>query len=117
MRLVATNRLGPEMVLARDVVTGVHGRIPLLRAGVKMREEYRHALLEAGINAVYVDDQLGAGIRVTPALSEQTREQATKALVRSFSDVPALVESGRPLPEKTVDELAKVAELISRDLA
>jgi HD-GYP domain-containing protein (c-di-GMP phosphodiesterase class II) len=105
------------MVLGRDVVTGVHGQIPLLRAGAKLREEYRAALLRAGIHAVYVDDDLGAGIQVSPALSEQTRERATKALVRSFADVPALADRGGTIPEKTVEELATVAELIAREIA
>jgi HD-GYP domain-containing protein (c-di-GMP phosphodiesterase class II) len=117
MRLVATNRLHPDMVLARDVVTGVHGRIPLLRTGVRLRDEYRRALLEAGIHGVYVEDELGAGIRVSPALTAETREKATKALVRSFADVPALAASGHTISEATVDELASVAELICSDLA
>ena len=117
MRLVATHRLQPDMVLGRDVVTGVHGRIPLLRAGVRLREEYRNALLDAGIHAVYVEDELGAGIRVSPALSEATREKATKALVRSFADVPALAARGGTLSETTVDELTSVAQLIARDIA
>jgi HD-GYP domain-containing protein (c-di-GMP phosphodiesterase class II) len=105
------------MVLARDVVTGVHGRIPLLRAGAKLRDEYRAALLGAGIHGVYVEDELGAGIRVSPALTDETREKATKALVRSFADVPTLAARGDTLSEKAVDELASVAELICRDLA
>jgi HD-GYP domain-containing protein (c-di-GMP phosphodiesterase class II) len=117
MRLVATNRLTPDMVLARDVVTGVHGRIPLLRAGAKLRDEYRAALLGAGIHGVYVEDELGAGIQVSPALTDETREKATKALVRSFADVPTLAARGDTLSEKAVDELASVAELICRDLA
>lgn len=105
------------MVLARDVITGVHGNIPLLRAGATLRDEYRNALLSAGIHAVYVDDELGAGIKVSPALSEATREKATKALMRSFADVPAMAARGETLSEATVDELASVAELIARDLA
>src|SRR5262249_51057092 len=116
MRLVATHRLEPDMVLGRDVVTGVHGNIPLLRAGVTLREEYQQALRDAGINAVYVDDGLGDGITVSPSLSEKTREIATKALVRSFADVPALAAGGGTLSEEAVEELAKVAELISREL-
>src|SRR5436305_380115 len=39
MRLLATNRLNSEMLLGRDVVTGVHGRIPLWRAGGKRRRD------------------------------------------------------------------------------
>lgn len=117
MRLVATHRLAPDMVLGRDVVTGVHDRIPLLRAGVQLSEEYRASLLNAGIHAVYVDDEIGAGIEVSPALSEATREKATQALVRSFADVPALAARGDTLSAATVSELCSVAELIACDLA
>jgi len=117
MRLVATHRLVSSMVLGRDVVTGVHGSLPLLRAGVKLRDEYRDSLLSAGIHAVYVEDELGAGIKVSPALTEATREKATKALVRSFADVPAMAARGDTLSEATVEELSSVAELIARDLA
>jgi HD-GYP domain-containing protein (c-di-GMP phosphodiesterase class II) len=117
MRLVATNRLKPGMVLAEDVVTGVHGNIPLLRAGIPLNDRYRTALLDAGIHGVYVNDELGDGIHVDQALSERTREQATKALLRSFADVPTLAARRDTISESTVDELSSVAELICADLA
>ncbi|HEY2603089.1 MAG TPA: HD-GYP domain-containing protein [Thermoleophilaceae bacterium] len=117
MRLVATNRLTPEMTLGRDVVTGVHGQLPLLRAGVRLRPEYQQALRDAGVHAVYVEDELGAGIEVPQTLSEQTREKATKALQRSFGEAPALAAAGDALPESSIAELATVAELICTELA
>jgi HD-GYP domain-containing protein (c-di-GMP phosphodiesterase class II) len=117
MRLVATNRLEAGMVLGRDVLTDVHGHVPLLRAGVPLTVRYRQALLDAGIHAVYVEDELGAGIQVTQALSHSTREHATKALVRSFSGAPALVADGQTLTETAICELADVAARISADLA
>jgi HD-GYP domain-containing protein (c-di-GMP phosphodiesterase class II) len=117
MRLVATNRLEPGMLLGRDVLTDVHGRVPLLRAGVPLGSRYRQALLDAGIHAVYVEDELGAGIEVTQALSQSTREHATKALVRSFNGAPALLADGRTLPDNAISELADVAARISADLA
>ncbi len=117
MRLVATNRLEPGMLLGRDVLTDVHGRVPLLRAGVPLDARYRQALLDAGIHAVYVEDELGAGIEVTQALSQSTREHATKALVRSFNGAPALLADGRTLPDTAISELADVAARISSDLA
>ena len=56
MRLVATSRVEPDALLARDVLTGSPGDLPLLRAGVRMTERYRDSLLEAGIHALYVED-------------------------------------------------------------
>jgi HD-GYP domain-containing protein (c-di-GMP phosphodiesterase class II) len=117
MRLVATNRLKPGMLLGKDVRTDVHGRVPLLRAGIQINERFKQSLLDAGINAVYVEDQLGAGIQVTHALSETTRESATKALVRSFSGAPTMLEKNQTLSDTTINELADVAARISADLA
>src|SRR5919197_2298647 len=117
MRLVATNRLKPGMLLGRDVLTDVHGRVPLLRAGIPINERYRQALLDGGINAVYVDDELGSGIKVTQALSESTRESATKALVRSFSGAPTMLEKNETLSDVAIKDLADVAARISADLA
>jgi HD-GYP domain-containing protein (c-di-GMP phosphodiesterase class II) len=117
MRLVATNRLKPGMLLGRDVLTDVHGRVPLLRAGIPINERYKQSLLDAGIHAVYVEDELGSGIKVTPALSQSTRESATKALVRSFSGAPTMLEKNQTLSDATVQELGDVAARICADLA
>src|SRR4051794_3712977 len=102
MRLVATNRLQPGMMLGRDVLTD--GRVPLLRRGIPINERYKQALLDAGIHAVYVDDKLGSGIEVTSALSESTRETATKALVRSFSGAPTMLEKNQTLSDTAINE-------------
>jgi HD-GYP domain-containing protein (c-di-GMP phosphodiesterase class II) len=117
MRLIATNRLQPGMVLGRDVLTDVHGRVPLLRAGTAISPRYRQALLDAGIHAVYVDDALGKGIEVTDALSEKTRQEAAKALLRSFNEAPTLIANNQTLSGTAVGELAAVAARISADIA
>jgi HD-GYP domain-containing protein (c-di-GMP phosphodiesterase class II) len=117
MRLVATNRLQPGMILGRDVLTDVHGRVPLLRRGIPINERYKQSLLDAGIHAIYVDDALGSGIEVTSALSEATRETATKALVRSFSGAPTMLEKNQTLSDGAIHELADVAARISQDVA
>ena len=62
MRLVATSRLIDGALLGRDVRTGAAEHAPLLRAGTAITPEYRAALIRQGINAVYVDDELSAGI-------------------------------------------------------
>src|SRR5581483_9621810 len=84
MRLVGVRRLEPGAVLARDVHTGRHGRAPLLVRGVTLDERRVAALERAGIHAVYVDDELGSGIEVPQALSEETRIRATAALDTAF---------------------------------
>jgi HD-GYP domain-containing protein (c-di-GMP phosphodiesterase class II) len=117
MRLVATSRVDEGAVLARDVLTGNPGELPLLRAGVKMTARYRDALIETGIHALYIDDDLGADIKVTRALSDRTREAASQALARSFEEVPQALRGGGPLSDKTIADLQQVAALICDDLA
>lgn len=116
MRLAATRRaVGAK--LARDVRSARPGALPLLRAGTTLTEEYCRALLEAGIRAVYVDDELSRGIEVTPTLSESTRTAAETALERAFREVPAALQGGDPLPEATLGELTEVAKLIAAEVA
>ena len=63
MRLVMTRRLESGAVLAADVLTGRSGT-PLLRKGTTLADNDRDTLVRAGINAVYVDDELSRGIEV-----------------------------------------------------
>ena len=84
MRLVALRRIEPGSTLARDVHTGRHGNAPLLVRGVVLDRRRVAALERAGIHAVYVDDQLGRGIKVAQAISDETRTRATAALDTAF---------------------------------
>ncbi len=116
MRLAATRRaVGAR--LARDVGSARPGALPLLRAGATLTEAYCEALLQAGIRAVYIDDELSQGIEVTPALSESTRAAAETALERAFCVAPAALRDGSPLPAATLAELKQVAKLIAAEVA
>jgi len=120
MRLVGLHRVPSGSVLARDVHTGRHGLAPLLVHGVVLDERKLAALERAGINAVYIDDALGRGIDVPQALSDETREQATKALATAFERVRGGEgadggESG--VPADTIGELREVACLIAEEIA
>src|SRR5262245_13643295 len=84
--------------IARDVITGRPGDLPLLRAGTLVTERYRDALVRHGIHAVYVEDELSDGIEVTPIISERTRQEATTALASAFESTPLALGSGLPLP-------------------
>jgi HD-GYP domain-containing protein (c-di-GMP phosphodiesterase class II) len=118
MRLVGINRLEPGAVLGRDVLTGQHGDLPLLAKGMTLEPRYVEALKSAGINAVYVDDEIGAGIDVHPVMSEQTRAAATEGLERAFGRARRGLESGEEaLPDQTIGELASIVQMIADAVA
>src|SRR3954466_10346095 len=116
MRLMATRRLEPGTVLGRDVFDGRSSAIPLLRKGVKLTERHRDALLGVGVHAVYIDDEIGEGIEVRQAIDPQTRRRATVAVSKAFEGCKESLSNGSGVPEKVVNDLQKVAEMIARDI-
>ena len=116
MRLIATRRVATGSVLGVDVMDGRNAAIPLLRAGVKISERHRKALLAAGIHAVYVDDELGEGIDVRQAVDPETRRQATEAVSRAFEGAKECFAAGRGIPEAVLNDLQKVADMIAHDV-
>ena len=117
MRLLATRRLEPGMVVGRDVMTGRHGAVPLLRRGMRVDDRYVTALERAGIHAIYVEDALGEGIEVTPILTEATRAEATRRLERSLGSATRAKDGALTLSDTAVNELADLARLIATELA
>ena len=117
MRLVATRRLELGMVLARDVTIGPAREHALLRTGVAITERYRQALLDAGFNAVYINDELSSDIAVTPALSERTRATATQSLGKAFRELPASSGTRSGPPASLIAELTQVADLIACEIS
>src|SRR4051812_50105387 len=77
------------MTVARDVHSGFHNQLPLVRTGLRLEEQHTVALRRAGVHAIYVEDEHSDGIDVVPALSEETRALAMSALVRTFTARPA----------------------------
>jgi HD-GYP domain-containing protein (c-di-GMP phosphodiesterase class II) len=116
MRLVATRRLIPGVRLARDVWRGVPGQVPLLRAGSLVTHEYREALLRDGINAVYVDDELAAGISVPEALSETTRRTVTTVLAGALTQSRSAAGGRSALPATALVEMGRAVTLIVDDV-
>ena len=116
MRLVATSRLPDGTCLARDVEHGSEGTVPLLRAGVTLSGRYRQLLLDAGIHAVYVDDELGEGIEVPLAVRHTTRVEAGRALSKAFADVRRTAHESDALPDKTIYALESVVAKIVDEL-
>jgi HD-GYP domain-containing protein (c-di-GMP phosphodiesterase class II) len=117
MRLIATRRLEDGMAVGRDVMTGRHGSVPLLRRGMRIDQRYVAALSRAGIHAIYVEDKLGEGIEVTPVLTEATRADATRRLERSLGSVKRAKDGTLSLSETAIAELNNLARMIATELA
>src|SRR5947208_11731245 len=122
MRLMATRRVEDGTMLGRDVFDGRSSAIPLLRAGVKLTERHRRALISAGVNAVYVQDDLSEGIDVRQVVDPGTRRRATVAVSRALDGVRDSITGGRAgglgtptVSEAIMSDLAKVAEMHARD--
>jgi HD-GYP domain-containing protein (c-di-GMP phosphodiesterase class II) len=103
-------------VLGADVMDGRSAAIPLLRAGVKFSERHRKALLAAGVNAIYIDDSFSEGIEVRQAVDPETRRRATQAVAKAFDGCHEAMKAGAAMPEAVLSDLAKVADLIARDI-
>jgi HD-GYP domain-containing protein (c-di-GMP phosphodiesterase class II) len=103
-------------MLARDVLTGRHGRVPLLTRGTPLEPPLLAALDRAGVRAVYVDDELGRGIEVPHALSEETRTAAAAALEHACARAQH-VGADPQLHATSIDELGEVARLIAEEVA
>jgi HD-GYP domain-containing protein (c-di-GMP phosphodiesterase class II) len=103
-------------VLGADVMDGRSAAIPLLRAGVKITERHRTALLAAGVNAVYVDDSLSEGIEVRHAVDPETRRRATQAVSRAMDGCQEAMAAGQQMPESILNDMQKVAEMIAHDI-
>src|SRR6185437_3666685 len=115
MRLVQLANLQEDARLARDIVSGRDGA-PLLRAGVALSARFIEHLGKAGIQAVWVDDELGRGIDPVPVISPQTRGQVTRALAGLHEETRRAVAASRTLDPEATDELSDVVDAILQEI-
>jgi HD-GYP domain-containing protein (c-di-GMP phosphodiesterase class II) len=115
MRLVTLSNLQEDARLARDIVSGRDGA-PLLRAGVALSARFIEHLHKAGIQAVWVDDELGRGIDPVPVISPQTRGLAARALSAVHEEAKRAVATGRGLDPEATDELSDVVDAILQEI-
>ena len=109
MRLVSTQSFREGVLLGLDLPARP-GQAPLLRAGVTLRQRHREVLLKAGVNWIYVDDELGEGIEVPIPLSVATRTDARGTIARTFAEAARM--PGNLLSYELLDELTGVAKRI-----
>jgi HD-GYP domain-containing protein (c-di-GMP phosphodiesterase class II) len=115
MRLVSLANLQEDARLARDIVSGRDGA-PLLRAGVALSARFIDHLGKAGIQAVWIDDELGRGIDPVPVISPQTRGLATRALSALHEEARRAVAAGRGLDPEATDDLSVVVDAILEEI-
>jgi HD-GYP domain-containing protein (c-di-GMP phosphodiesterase class II) len=97
--------------LARDLPTTAGG-LPLLARGAIVSERFRRALEDQGIRAVWVEDELSAGIVPPELLSEADRADAETRVRAALSSARGAVASSRPLPAATVADLEALARTL-----
>jgi HD-GYP domain-containing protein (c-di-GMP phosphodiesterase class II) len=111
MRLVSITDLPEDARLARDILTG-RDAAPLLRAGVALSARFIDHLTRAGVQAVWVEDQVSQGIDPETAISDQTRAAATRALLALHDEARQASFAGRPLDQEATDDLSEVVDAI-----
>jgi HD-GYP domain-containing protein (c-di-GMP phosphodiesterase class II) len=94
--------------LARDLPAGAGG-VPLLPRGATITERYARSLAEHGFRAVWVQDELSAGVEPTELLNEAERADAARRVRAAREAAWAAARKSRPLPSATVSELAGLA--------
>jgi HD-GYP domain-containing protein (c-di-GMP phosphodiesterase class II) len=103
--------------LARDVLIGRADGVPLLRAGVVINARFREGLIRAGVNAVYIEDEMSRGIAPEPLISDQTRAHATRVVAKACADAQQALALKRQLPSGTIDALSKVVSQLLDEIA
>jgi HD-GYP domain-containing protein (c-di-GMP phosphodiesterase class II) len=117
MRLVSCSRLRPGTHVARDVRPGIAGTAPLVLAGTRLTATMCRRLAEMNIAAVWVDDELGAGIEPLEPLSEETRGAAEREVTATLAHARDALAGGQQLSPGDVRRLRDVAGAIAREVA
>ncbi|MBV9805014.1 MAG: HD-GYP domain-containing protein [Solirubrobacterales bacterium] len=115
MRLVCTASLPDDARLACDILTG-RDAAPLLRAGVTLNARFVEHLQRAGVQSVWIDDDLGRGIDPIQVISAQTRALGTRALAGLHEQAKRAVATGRGLEPEATDDLSDVVDAILQEV-
>ncbi len=114
MRRVSIPNLRSGDRVSRAVYTR-YDAPPLLRAGAHISDGFRQSLERAGVNSVWIDDDLSAGIEPLEALQDENRDDAIAVIRKAFGEVSSAPGGGKLTP-KVLDEVREVAERLSGDI-
>jgi hypothetical protein len=103
--------------LARNLPAGAGG-VPLLQRGARISDRYARALADHGFRAVWVEDELSAGIEPLELLVEGERADGARRVRAAREAARAAARASRPLPSAAVQELgglaAEIVDLVDR---
>jgi HD-GYP domain-containing protein (c-di-GMP phosphodiesterase class II) len=116
VRLIPSRQIRDGFQLARDVVAGPPGSVPLLRRGVRLCERYAELLPRAGVGSVWIEDELGEGIDIVEPLSPETRAKVHHATGVALKSAGQALRTGSGLTYEVVDSLTDVVTQMVDDL-
>jgi HD-GYP domain-containing protein (c-di-GMP phosphodiesterase class II) len=117
MRLVRVNSVRDEMELARDIPSPALGAQPLLRRGVRLSEALAARLASLNVRAIWVEDDLGDGIRPVEVLPEHVRRSTEVAVAKCLEKARAVAADLTSLPAAVLGALEQAAAAIMEALA
>ena len=115
MRIVSIDELTVDMKLARNIIDRDTGRV-LLGVGVSDLVQYADRLRGVGINYIYVEDSVSAGIDLPQSVSEDLLQSAEQALDRVYETCAMLHRpeflGTRQLVQELILEIAAKPEIL-----
>ncbi|TMM03673.1 MAG: HD-GYP domain-containing protein [Actinobacteria bacterium] len=116
MRLLPVSR-AVGLQLARDIPAPDPSQMPLLRSGARLTERYARALVDAGVPAVWVDDQLSEGVEPVELLPPHVRQEVAQKVSAALGDARTALADRQPLPPEALDALSAVVDRIVASVA
>jgi HD-GYP domain-containing protein (c-di-GMP phosphodiesterase class II) len=116
LRLTTVSRAA-GLRLARDLPATGAGRVPLLRHGTVLNERYLRALTDQGIHAVWVEDELSAGIEPAELMPEHVRTETAAQVHQALETARDAFASEQPLPLDTLRGLTGVVSRLATSIA
>lgn len=107
MRKIYVENLKGTEILAKTIYTA--NDMVLLSHGVHIKRSYIGKLLEMGIDYIYIEDELSAGIVIEDYIDERTRSQCKK-------EVKNVIEKYSTSGKLELDALAKAAGSVIEDI-
>lgn len=107
MRKMYVENIKGTEILARHIYTG--NDAILLSQGIRIKASYIGKLKELGIDYIYVEDELSAGIEIEDFIDEKTRNQCK-------NEVKNIIEKYSTSGKVELDAISQVAQNVIEDI-
>jgi HD-GYP domain-containing protein (c-di-GMP phosphodiesterase class II) len=117
MRMVRTDWVRDGMRLAREVPNPNPAAAPLLREGARLSERMAASLRDRRIRAVWIEDELSAGIVPVSVVPEEVRRCSEQAAASCLDEARGVLARGHALGPAALAEVERAAAAIADALA